>query len=308
MGFVRYEELPLTISVAGTSEDLYATNFTASENLPLTPVRALGYNGAVATTSTAPLDGSFSVSFAPGGVQQGGSSCKTTDGIRNGAAVINAPKKPFKAGEFVEVIIGLGSTIFSEGMATSFSISLEPNALITATLDGSIYDSLGIHGTTAVGNIVPDPARLADGAEAGGGAAMAHGSKSGPSAAVAALMGFSTDPFNATYTASRGLTPIYTVHELAPAFVMPTDPQESLSMQGDNLPTALLNNDLEIGSACISAINAAFSVSDYCGNVIYNTSQLAVCGFPQTRSIGLTTDDVLRGDVSLIDYNYPQEF
>ena len=194
--------------------------------------------------------------------------------------------------------------LFAKGSATSFNMSLEPNNLITATIEGNFYDKLGI-GMSATDRTFPG--KIVGGAgrgKGGGGLPMAHASTSGPDDVAALGIGFSGNPFNVTYAASRGLSPIYTLGQLTPAFIMPTDPQESISMQGDNLPKKLVTSATK--PLCLEAINLSFEVNDVCLKEVYSKENIKVCGFIQSRDIAVATDDVLRGNITVIDYNYPQ--
>ena len=63
MSFIRYEEASVKVGYGAADCQLLATNVTASENLPMTPVRALGYNGAIAVMPSGPPEGSFSITY-----------------------------------------------------------------------------------------------------------------------------------------------------------------------------------------------------------------------------------------------------
>jgi hypothetical protein len=189
------------------------------------------------------------------------------------------------------------SLIFQSGGITTYNISIEPNSLVTADVGGNYYDCEGMN--PAKGSI-----GAGGGASAKGGNAVAHGSTSGPSGVAMSNIGFSTNPFNANYSASRGFTPIYTLGSLLPGFVMPTDPQESLSLQGDNLPSGLVKGCTSSEAPlCMGALQLSFDLKDTCNNVIHNFN---TCGFAQSRDISMAENDVLRGNITIIDYNLPQ--
>ena len=281
--------------------NVFATSFTVSENLPLTAIRSVGFNGAIATTASAPIDGTFSVSWVPSEGKIDGTQCEGRGGAAlTGKIMIAAPKKLFTADPIWFSVAE--EVIFKKGAATSFSLSIEPNNLITCTLDGNFYDK---------GGMLPGAGALAGGAEdeTQGAAAVAHGSTSGLDNTETADLdiGFSTAPFNMSYSATRGLNPIYTVNNFEAAFIMPTDPQESMTMQGDNLPRSVYNLADATKYLCTDPVQLSFNVKSVCDKEIFSTDDLNVCGYVQSRDVNIATDDVLRGNITVIDYNYPQE-
>jgi hypothetical protein len=296
MAFLRYESMPVIITIGGVEEQVFANNVTVTENLPLTAVRSLGFNGAVSTTSTGPIDGTWSITYIPvagGGI---GSECKEINGTKD-TVLLTAPTKDF--GQDPMTLLVGSSVAFTQGAATSYSITVEPNAVIAATVEGNFYDPNGINVAAgdwaAVGGVPP---------VAGGGDAVAHGSTSGPDETVREALGWSTDPFTATYSATRGLTPIYTISKLDAAFVVPTDPTETVTMQGDNISKGTLTVDEASEPLCLEAVEIAFSLNDVCGT---NIETFDVCGFVQSRDIAIAENDVLRGNVTIVDYNYAQD-
>ena len=304
MAFVRYEDSAIKVGYTTATEAIFANNVTVTENLPLTAVRALGFNGAVATTSTGPIDGTFSITYVPTAGGSIGSACKTKDGVPE-TILFESPQKNYEDDPFVMTVAD--TQIFAKGAVTSFSVTVEPNAIVPATVEGNYYDCAGM--------LVGDAAfeGLA-GTEAGGGDAVAHGSKSGPDdVAEVETVGFGSQPFTTTYSATRGLTPIFTVNRLDAVYVMPTDPTETLTMQGDNIPKPTLKgggkadvvcDDSSYTPLCLDAYELGFKVNDVCGSNIYDVT---VCGFMQSRDFAIAENDVLRGNVTIVDYNYKQD-
>ncbi len=90
MAFIRYEQAPISVgygtpsAAASSFSSIFVTNFTASDNLPLTAVRSLGFNGAISTTATGPIDGSWSMTYLPVTGGSIGSPCKTSNSIDEG--------------------------------------------------------------------------------------------------------------------------------------------------------------------------------------------------------------------------------
>ena len=282
--FIRYEQAPVAIEKTGVGAacGLVATSVTAGENLPLQAVRALGYNGAVAVAANGPIEGTWSTSYTliKGTLKSKGciSSAIMTAPANCDDFMSKAPLT-WGSGSYIKLKIG-NSQIFNNGLANSFSVSVEPNAIVTATLGGNFYD-----GTmqTAAGNITAGAVATGNGT-----LDVGHGSKS-----TGAKLGFGCDPFSASYEASRGFNPIYSLGSLDAKFVMITDPQQSITLQGENLPTA-------VSTGCIAPVNATVTVNDQCNATAVTT--LDVCGFVQSRDIEVAENDVLRGNITVVDY------
>jgi len=305
-GFIRYEQAPVAVGIGGADCELLATTATAGENLPLTPVRALGFNGAVAVTSNGPVDGSFSVTYHIVKNKMPNAGCRSGDSVPTGSTCDNlfGPASTTDAAFVMARSFAnplsmkvAGTELFSKGMANSFSVTAEPNAVITATLAGNFFDC----------RMAPNGGDLTAAAvKTGvGDFAVAHGATSG---ATSTGLGFSCDPFTATYEFSRGFNPIYSLGKLDAVFIMVTDPQVSLSMQGENLPASVLKES-ESGSCaadslCLDKADISFQIKDVCNNALADYS---VCGFIASRDIEVAENDVLRGNITVTDYSFPQE-
>ena len=308
-GFIRYEQAPVSMKIgSGTACELLATTATAGENLPLTAVRALGYNGAVAVTSNGPVDGSFSVTYHIVKEKMPNANCRSgaevPSGCDNFFGPASATDKDFvMARSFANPLTMnvAGTDLFTNGIANSFTITAEPNAIITATLGGNYFDCrMAPNG----GSLSPQATK--DGV---GDFAVAHGSTSSSNSTG---LGFSCDPFTATYESSRGFNPIFSLGKLSAIMVMITDPQQSVSLQGENIPKSVLTDgegsstDCETltNALCLSKTDIAFNIKDVCNNPL---ASYAVCGFVASRDIEVAENDVLRGNITVTDYTFPQE-
>lgn len=284
--FIRYEQAPVEIKKGsgGAACTLVASSLTAGENLPLQAVRALGYNGAVAVAANGPVEGTWSTTYTlikNAVTSVGCGSSMTPDGDCDD--FMSSAPLTWGSGDYISLKVG-NSDLFAQGMANSLSITAEPNAIITATLGGNFYDG-GL--TPAAGTI------KAGSATAGHGTlAAAHGSTS-----TGQKVGFSCDPFSASYEASRGFNPIYSLGSLAAKFVMVTDPQQSVTFQGENIPTGTVTSGAT--PTCVAPTNASMTIKDTCGNGV---TTLSVCGYIQSRDIEIAENDVLRGNVTIVDY------
>ena len=305
MPFVRYEEAEVDVG-SPTPCRLLAQNVTVGENLPLQAVRSLGYNGAIAAAANGPPDGSWSVTFTMHEADR--TSCDEVSATDDKCTPIycsddaNFPLKLCYNGPSVTSFIMLlaGDTMFIQGMATSFSVTAEPNSIINATLAGNYYDC-GI-------NTAPGQIGVAGGSPRDGTAdwAVAHGEATDVSV-LQGDIGFSCEPFSCTYEASRGLNPIYQLNNLTPSFVMTTDPQQSMTLQGENLPAATTNQTFGIcdeAPLCTDMLQLQMDINDFCDGAICTHT---VCGVVTSRDIELAVDDVLRGNITITDYAFPQD-
>ena len=305
--FTRYEQAPVGFKTTGGVDcQLLATTVTVGENLPLQAVRALGFNGAVAVTANGPIDGTWSVTYhmvkaspeaacEKGPTDYDGSACSTLYGP-GGDASDWLMGWGFGADDKIELTLN-GISLFKKGIANSFNVTAEPNAIITATAGGNFYDCRLLPEAGAFG------AAAADAKTGFGDLSVAHGSESG---AGDSDVGFGCDPFSATYEASRGFNPIYTLGNLDAVMVMVTDPQQSITMQGEDIPKGVVGScdSAEDHPLCLSPTKVDFTVGDVCGNPI---AAYDVCGHIQSRDIELAENDVLRGNITIVDYTMVQK-
>ena len=135
---------------------------------------------------------------------------------------------------------------------------------------------------------------------------LPHGSKSFVDAATITSAGFQCNPFSVSYEASRGTNPVYTLSSLEPAFVQVTDPQESMTLQGENLPYGTVGTDCD---PCTTQRRFTFNLLGLCSSAGSEASSCAtysVCGPVTSRDIEVAVDDVLRGNITVVDYNFQQ--
>ena len=298
MSFIRYEEASVKVGYGAADCQLLATNVTASENLPMTPVRALGYNGAIAVMPSGPPEGSFSITYNISGGSRtgtcGGGSTSYCDQAKFYCAAESdfVMKQGYDPTAAFQLAVAAGGTLFEKGFPTSFSLSAEPNAVITATLQGSFFDcglQVAGGGLSAAGVLTGH-----------GEASLAHGSKT--VAEAASSIGFSCNPFSANYEFTRGSNPIYTLGNVSAAFIQITDPQESITLQGENIPVGTI--DTATCGMCSDVVTINFKVGSLCGTD-GDMCTYEVCGPVQSRDIEVAVDDVLRGNITVTDYTVP---
>ncbi len=311
MAFIRYEEAEVLVGFTTLGTRLMATNVTVSENMPLTPVRSIGYNGAIAVMPSGPPEGSFSITYNINiGSREkcdGAGTTVTSDATdfwqsEDSAGTINsnfALRRGYDTSANLSLSIGGGTpatALFNQGFCTSFSISAEPNAVVTPTLNGSFFDC-GIQ--EEGGGIVASTAL-----DGNGELSLLHGSNT--SVANPSALGFNCSPFSANYEASRGTNPVYSLGSLEARFVQVTDPQESITLQGENLPAGVMKTPGGECDPCTDMTNASFTVNSLCNDSAAGAGKYTVCGPVQSRDIEVSVDDVLRGNITVVDYTFQQ--
>jgi hypothetical protein len=303
MAFIRYEEAQVQVGYGSPSNELYATNVTVGESLPLTPIRSLGFNGAIAIAPSGPVEGTWSVSYGLFATAARPLMCATGPTMSSPAAwqdptdsefIVAATYDPDAA---ITMSIGDATTnLFEKGFATSFSLSAEPNAVVTATANGNFYDCsmlLGADGITA--------------GAVGDGEGTFNPAFGGNVSIVEGSAGFSCKPFSASYEYTRGASPIYTLGEVAAKFVAVSDPQQSLTLQGSNLPYSVVSDPAGDSGCdyCTQTRELSFVVDALCGDAA--VGDYTVCGLVTSRDIEVAVDDILRGNITVVDYTVKQK-
>ena len=300
MAFIRYEEAPVNVGYGSASNLLYANNVTVGESLPLTPIRSLGYNGAVAIAPSGPVEGSWSVSYTLFS-ETARPICTNTDAAQNVGDWQNPAlatfilNKGYDPADAITMSIGDSAVeLFKKGLATSFSISAEPNSTISATANGNFYDCSIIVAADGILSDTPIDGKSSFDPAFGSSVTMADKSA-----------GFSCKPFSASYEYTRGASPVYTLGAVEAAFVSITDPQESMTFQGSNLPFSVAADpESETCGYCTDGRTLQFVVKSLCGNAV---ADYTVCGMVTSRDIEVAVDDILRGNITVVNYSVVQQ-
>jgi hypothetical protein len=265
--FIRFTKLPIYID--GT--EIFATSASMSESMPLQRVNSLGYNGAVAVASNGPVEGTWNCDFT------------YTDGM-------NGLLSTFRKNWDNKITVVFGNNSYTKAVMTSLSFSAEANSIVQCSAGGNFYTCLGpndgIVGAAEKGPLVP-----ADYKEVG------HGSKT-------SVVGLSSEYFNFNWEASRTLTSIYKLNDANPIHLDFSDETVTATAQGNNLQ-ACINSacdavDADFTTICPYQADLTFGIGGLCGEF---TDQTLTCdGFVQDRNVEITEGDVLRGNITLVDW------
>ena len=302
MAFIRYEEATISVGYGNTDKILYATNATVGESMPLTPIRSLGFNGAIAVAPTGPVEGSWSVSYnlfssSPRELCESSATAEANEDWQNPAATDFIVTKGYDPNNAIQFAIGTnGNTLFEKGLATSFSVSAEPNAIVSATAQGNFYDCAILADADSIEALKTDDGAATFDPAFGASTTIAEGSA-----------GFSCNPFSASFEYTRGASPIYTLGATEAAFVSITDPQKSLTLQGSNLPYGVIQEGADCDAAdayCTEGRDLAFTVKSLCDHDI---GDFSVCGLVTSRDVEVAVDDILRGNITVVDYAVVQK-
>jgi|TARA_R110000851_G_scaffold196238_3_gene347125 hypothetical protein len=270
MAFIRFTKLPIQID----GDSYFATDATFSESLPLTRINALGYKGAVAVAATGPVDGTWNVSMT------------YTAGMTK---LLDTFKKDW--GDRFHLVFG-GSDFGKTAIMTSLNVQAEANGVATVSCGGNVYGSLG--------------AAILEGAETeltpASYVAVGHGSKT-------EVVGFNSEYFNFSWAASRTLTSIYKLNSADPVHLDFSDENITASAQGSNLQRAITSSESAQGAAieniCPMDASLTFKVSSMCaaGRAgIISAEEWVADGYVQDRNVEVTVNDVLRGNITIVDY------
>ena len=271
--FIRFTKLPVTVD----SKEIFATDATYSESLPLQRINALGYKGAVAVASSGPVEGTWNI------------NATYTMGMDGLLAT-------FKKDWDNRFSLIFGGSTFGEAVMTSLNVSAEANGIATVSMGGNLYTSLGKENGILAGvesELDPDAYK-----------AVGHGSKS------EAELGTNTEFFNFSWAASRTLTSIYKLNSPHPIHLDFSDENITASAQGNNLQSAMTTDEklqnTQYTDVCPNDGTLTLKVTSLCGGATRSdtfTDETWTCkGFVQDRNVEVTVNDVLRGNITLVDY------
>ena len=268
--FIRFTKLPITID--GT--EIFATSASMAESVPLQRINSLGYDGAIAVATSGPIEGTWNVDFT------------YTDGM-NG--LLSSFRKNWD--NKITVKFG-GANEYTKCVMTSLSYSAEANGIVTCSAGGNSYTCLGktddIDGSTPEGPLEPDDYK-----------AIGHGSKT-------SVAGLNSEYFNFNWEASRSLTSIYKLNDANPIHLDFSDETVTASAQGNNLQGAINaaedTKNLDYSSICPFSTSLTFGIGSLCATNGFSDQQLTCNGFVQDRNIEVTEGDVLRGNITIVDW------
>ena len=270
--FIRFTKCPIYID--GT--EIFATSASMSESLPIQRINSLGYNGAVAVASSGPVDGTWSVDFT------------YTDGMN--ALLDNTFRKNWDN----KITVKFAGNEYTKAVMTSLRFGAEANAVVTCSAGGNYYTSLGPTDGIAAG-IPKGPIDPDDYKQVG------HGSKT-------SVVGASTQYFNFNWEATRTLTSIYQLNDANPIHLDFSDETITASAQGNNLQNCMTSAcdgvDADFTNICPRQAEMTFKVGSLCPDHgdAFSDQELKCDGFVQDRNVEVSEGDVLRGNITVVDW------
>tara|TARA_R100000808_G_scaffold21917_1_gene47474 strand:+ start:7697 stop:8536 length:840 start_codon:yes stop_codon:yes gene_type:complete len=268
--FIRFTKLPIDID----DTEIFATSATMSESIPLQRVNSLGYNGAIAVAANGPIEGTWNVDFT------------YTQGMN---LLLNTFRKNWDS----KITIVFGGNSYTKAVMTTLNFSAEANSIVQCSAGGNFYSCLGpndgIAAAAEKGPLTPDNYKE-----------LGHGSKT----AVSSAAGLSSEYFNFNWEASRSLISIYKLNSAFPIHLDFSDETVTATAQGNNLQSCISSAcdgvDVDYTSICPKQADLTFNVGGLCGE--FENEALTCDGFVQDRNVEVSEGDVLRGNITLVDW------
>ena len=248
-----------------------ASSATISDDLPFTQVDNLGIIGATQGRPTDIINGTVNIDFTYGAgtFTVGGKTLSTPlsnwiNGLKGSNQFINGRIGPYA---------------FTNAVFKSFSLNCNPTSVIEASLSFDFFDR-------TIQKSSNSQITLSDITSIG------HGSRTSADFSDASI-GMNSHPFSFSYNINQN----YEVHRLlgetTPKLIERTDGTISVEMEGDDLGSAV--------KFCPEKIaQAQFIIKDLCNDSF--TDSYNVNGYIQSRNISVSDNDIVRGELSIVDY------
>ena len=278
---IKFENTPIILRPQFPTADftgvlVMANSAQLNDSIDMVEIRQLGREGAIAGRPGSPVEGSLSIDFVYGDLS-----------ANVGGEQMSAPLKAWfdNLTGTIEYINGeVGPYKFESGLLTNFSFSSEPNSIVTASASFIFYNSaLSKESTSEVSN-----------AQLNG---IGNGIYSSGDFGDASI-GMNNHPFSFSYECSQDFEPSRYIGEVSTALVQRTAGQLSVEIQGDDLGAALTSS---VESLCKDRIlDAKFTISGLCQPAFGD--EYSIKGYVQNRDIAVQEGDIVRGNISIIDY------
>lgn len=254
MSFTNYTDV--AVSVGGAS--VYASSASISSNMSMSPVRAVGVKGALGMVPDGPAGGEASVDIV-GGM-----------GNPIGADLSDASA--------AKMAIAVGGASIN-GYPTSFSISMAPNEIVTASLSVQSFEAPSGGGGGGGGG----SAGSGGGNIFGGG----HGASSGSTGAQ----------MRAEYNFSAGWDAIYFIGSMCPQFIYNTEGSIEATVEGPDISAAA-------GFSCSDPCpgggeTVTFTVAGLCGSAV---GTYTATGYSTGGGTSVSEGGVLSGTKTVVQF------
>lgn len=254
MSFVNYTDVAVKIDGAS----VYASSANINSTLSFSPVRSVGVKGAIGMVPDGPAGGEASIDLV-------------------GGAGYSPPTDLSDATKCKSVITVGGSSL--NGYPTSFSISMAPNEIVTASLSLQSFESPTM-GTGGGG-----------GGSAGGGGGTIFGGGHG------AAKGSSGAQMRAEYNFSAGWDAIYFIGSMCPQHIYNTEGSAEATVEGPDITGS-------VGFACTDPCpgggeTVSFSIGGLCGG---SGGTYSVTGYSTGGGTTVSEGGVLSGTKTVVQF------
>ena len=250
---ILFENCPVQIANTG----VYATSASLDQSIGTETLKLLGANNVTVVGNEAPR-GTFSADFI---IHDENLISKMT-GFKGDNSYFTCVVGPYTA---------------TDCLFTSFSISAEPNTILTASFGADVYGEITTGAT---------PASSID---------TVTGAHSSTMVSDFTTVGYSNRTFSFSYDLSQGYTTLYSLTGgFTPVIKEISEGEEAVSVEGDNIAVALTGVN---GIICLETVgNIALSFDDGCGS---SRGSLDVNGYITSRDISITENELVRGNASI---------
>jgi len=250
---ILFENCPVTIDGTG----VYATSASLDQSIGTENLKVLGVSNISVVGNEAPK-GTFSAEF----IIHDDQLINKMTGFKNDNSYFTCVAGPFTA---------------TNCLFTSFSLSAEPNNIITANFGADILGEI----TTGVA-----PA---------GSTEEVTGAHTSTMTSNFSTVGYANQTFSFSYDLTQSYNLIYSLTGgFTPALKEVSDGEESVSVEGDNIAIALTGVN---GIVCLDKIgDISLSFDDGCGN---GRGSLTINGYINSRDVSIADNDLVRGTASI---------
>lgn len=254
MAFTNYTDVEIKLD----GSDVFASSASANSNLSMSAVRAIGIKGAAGMIPDGPAGGDVTLDMVGGA---GGYS----------------PPTDLSDADSCMVSVGIGGDGI-DVYPTSFSISMAPNEVVSASFGGQSFEALDVSGSGGSGGK----------AGAGGGTIFegGHGASAGSSGAQT----------SAEYSFSASWDAIYFIGSMCPQFIYATDGSIECTVEGPDITSSL---GMDCDNPCPDQTSVSFSIGMLCGG---SAGTYSCTGYPTGGGISVSEGGVLSGTRTVVQF------
>lgn len=254
MSFVNYTDVSVTLD----GSQVFASSVSASNTLSMSPVKSVGIQGSAGMIPDGPAGGEANIDMVGGA---GGYS----------------PPSDLSDASNCKVDLGFGGAALSV-YPTSFSVSMAPNEVVSASFAGQSFEPLSLSGAGGGGGS----------AGAGGGTLFSggHGAATGSSGAET----------SAEYSFSASWDAIYFIGSMCPQFIYCTDGSIECTVEGPNITG---NVGMTCDNPCPTQDTVSFTIGVLCGG---SAGTYSCTGYSTGGGLSVSEGGVLSGTKTVVQF------